>query len=1083
MDLNGNGTISCRSEPSFAETIDFIPDPCFAIDLQGKVIAWNQAIADLTGITREKILGHGDYAYAVPFHGTRRPILIDLVLSWDNEAAGTYTRLENSGDSLVAESENHTFKPSLSYFWNKASRIYGSDGVCIGAIEVIRDITELKRSELELKRAEAEKTIILNTTSELVIYLDLDMRIKWINRAAAEVLDRKEVDLIGRYCYEVWHQRQEPCTDCPVVKAKLTCRPQQSEIATSDGRTWLARSYPVTDQSGKVISLIEFTLEITDRKQTEEKLRQTAASLLEAQRIASIGNWHWDIESGRSEWSDEMFRIMGIEKQEPGYELARSLVHPEDRLSWEESLSSALSGGRPQADYRVVRPDGKTVWIHNEALLLRDENGRAARLIGTAQDVTAQKTIEFQLLSQQIKLRRFTKLQQMIARISTRFANSGAARLNLSIEETLGDIGRFIDVDRSYLFQYSQDLSTVSNTYEWCAQGIRPERLNMQNLPTASLRWSTDSLRRGENIVADSIVGLPEEALAEKELLASQGIRSVLLVPIQCQDCLIGFLGFDAVQRTKHWTAEDILLLRTVSEIVGNTILRVRSEQELRNSEERFRLFMDQSQVAAWMKDEDGRYVYLNRLFQQRFCGQKEWFGKTGPEMWPLKTAAHFEKEDRAVLRSGRPLMTSGSAANVNGTYSYWHYSKFLFQNSAGQRFVAGIGVDITERKKTEDALRISEERHRLALETVQLGTWSFNPGTEKYFFDERSRAMLGMQKSKPVGQPDFLALVHPEDSEKVADAFARVQNPSKGGEEMRVEFRIVRKDGQARWIHANGKAYFRSIGAERKAIHVIGTFMDVTRHKRDEQILLRLNETLEHQVAERTAELARRNKEIKELARKTISAMENDRKAVSKELHDSIGGTLAAIKHQLECRVAEMDTPPPHVTIPLETVVGYLLAAIAESRRITKRLRPHVLDDFGLSAAIRDCLKDFETFYPKTRILFKGGIDEAEFPIDVKIVIYRVLQEALNNVGKHSSADEVYIQCRRYKNWVKLKVKDNGAGFDVRQFYESRELLLEGYGLQSMKERIEICNGKFHIDSAPGKGTTINAAVPLIPS
>ena len=290
MAFSKNGKKRCGDAPFFAEIIDFFPDPCFAIDLQGRVIAWNKALTDLTGIPYSEMIWKGDYAYAVPFYRIKRPILIDLVLAWDEDIARTYKRIIRQGETLIAETENPPFKAQPAYFWNKAQKIYDPNGDCIGAIEVIRDITELKQIELNLKRAEAEKSLILNTTSEIVTYFDLDLRIKWLNSAAAQALGRKECDLLGRPCYEVWHQRSESCTGCPVVKAKLTGKPQQAEIVTPDGRVWLARGYPVLNQSGNVISLIEFTLEITERKHMEEKLKQTTASLLEAQRIAKIGN-------------------------------------------------------------------------------------------------------------------------------------------------------------------------------------------------------------------------------------------------------------------------------------------------------------------------------------------------------------------------------------------------------------------------------------------------------------------------------------------------------------------------------------------------------------------------------------------------------------------------------------------------------------------------------------------------------------------------------------------------------------------------------------------------------------------------
>jgi len=180
----------------------------------------------------------------------------------------------------------------------------------------------------------------------------------------------------------------------------------------------------------------------------------------------------------------------------------------------------------------------------------------------------------------------------------------------------------------------------------------------------------------------------------------------------------------------------------------------------------------------------------------------------------------------------------------------------------------------------------------------------------------------------------------------------------------------------------------------------------------------------------------------------------------------------VAAIKHQLEGRIEAMGTPPESIFMPFERIVDYLGIAITESKRIFKQLPPSLLDDLGLTAAVDQCI------HPKMTVLRRISLAEVGLTSDVKIVLYRVLQEALNNVGKHSHAEEVYIRCHRYKGQVKLKIKDNGFGFDPLEIYGVTNII-GGYGLYRMKERVEICNGEFRIESVPGKGTTILASIP----
>lgn len=241
----------------------------------------------------------------------------------------------------------------------------------------------------------------------------------------------------------------------------------------------------------------------------------------------------------------------------------------------------------------------------------------------------------------------------------------------------------------------------------------------------------------------------------------------------------------------------------------------------------------------------------------------------------------------------------------------------------------------------------------------------------------------------------------------------------------------------------------------------------------------------LEKKVQERTAELEKRNAElealnktVKKMAHKTIVAMENDRKALSKDLHDSIGGSLAAIKLQLEDRLFRMSSMPPLDAMSFEKILGHLSDTIRETRRISRRLRPLELDDFGLLPALNRNLKDFKQFYPKIALTVRIDISEEQIAEDTKTVLYRVFQEAFNNIGRHSQADAVHFNLFRKEKRVCLRIADNGCGFDCRKILQNTHAF-SGYGLSNMRERVEICKGTFNVRSAPGNGTVLDIAIP----
>ena len=144
----------------------------------------------------------------------------------------------------------------------------------------------------------------------------------------------------------------------------------------------------------------------------------------------------------------------------------------------------------------------------------------------------------------------------------------------------------------------------------------------------------------------------------------------------------------------------------------------------------------------------------------------------------------------------------------------------------------------------------------------------------------------------------------------------------------------------------------------------------------------------------------------------------------------DGIGGKLAGIKYSLEKVIAELAPRANGVDKALQETVAAVQSTIAEAQRITHNLHPSVLDDLGLISAMRGYCREFQTVYPSIKVTLNFGLDEENVPSPVKILVYRVLQEAMNNVAKHSQADAVDIGLQKASGCIQLRVADNGTGF-----------------------------------------------------
>lgn len=310
-------------------------------------------------------------------------------------------------------------------------------------------------------------------------------------------------------------------------------------------------------------------------------------------------------------------------------------------------------------------------------------------------------------------------------------------------------------------------------------------------------------------------------------------------------------------------------------------------------------------------------------------------------------------------------------------------------------------------------------------------------------------------------------------------------------------EMEIKREGDTAKHILVNTSP-IRDIGGN--IAGAVGIFHDITERKREKLELQRVRQELENRVTVRTRELLetveslqaeikerkrmenrllRSEAALRQISKKTLETLEADRKTIAKELHDSIGANLAAIKFSIEEKLAKMVSTPPEDLTSLESIVSYLMETIKETKRISANLRPSTMDDLGLCATISWFCREFKTFYKHIAVVQEIDIGESDLSESMKIVIYRILQEAMSNAARHGNPDRIDLRLTKNAQHVLLTISDNGVGFEPATRLTSNDPL-SGYGLLGMRERAEICGGTFTIKSRPGGGTRVAVSIPL---
>lgn len=263
-----------ESERMLTDIINFLPDATFAIDKEGRVIAWNHAIEEMTGISAEEMLGRGDYAYSIPFYGSKRPLLIDLIQEPEEHYSHLYSLIRRNGSSLTAETDLAHPQGSRISVLAKACPLCNEKGEVSGAIESIRDITERKRMEDSLRASEEKFRALVNLSLEGIVITDFSGTLLFVNRAAGMTVDIPDYErLIGtRNVMEFIapESRDEVLRDFHKVSqgtdAYLVCY----KLLTEKKREVLVECIGKKIQFGDIPAMLVSMRDVTGRQQAEQ---------------------------------------------------------------------------------------------------------------------------------------------------------------------------------------------------------------------------------------------------------------------------------------------------------------------------------------------------------------------------------------------------------------------------------------------------------------------------------------------------------------------------------------------------------------------------------------------------------------------------------------------------------------------------------------------------------------------------------------------------------------------------------------------------------------------------------------------
>jgi len=504
---------------------------------------------------------------------------------------------------------------------------------------------------------------------------------------------------------------------------------------------------------------------------------------------------------------------------------------------------------------------------------------------------------------------------------------------------------------------------------------------------------------------------------------------------------------------------------------------RNRLEQALRESELRFRFFMQHVPAAAWIKDHHFRYTYVNRTYERvygRVAGDV--LGRHDFDLHTEELARFFRDEDEKILRSQEAAQRLHELPYADGRPGHWLVVKFPLRDAAGQTGVAGIAVDITERKQAEDALQALLE-----------GTASV---TGERFFTALVRSVARATKVRYAFVTELLGGARPRLRMLAIWAGDRLGKPVEY-DVAHTPCEIVIKRGEACYAESVQEAFPQDKDlVDLGAASYLGIAMLDASGKTighlcilDDKPLLderRIASLLKIFVSRAAAELERMQAEdalrrsqgeIRGLLDRLVSMQESERRRVADELHDLIGQNLTALGIDLQALKQRLQAAGDQIAGPrLDAMAGLLDTTIDAIRGVMTDLRPAALEEFGLLPALRWYASQFgKRTGMKVSTHAEGR--EVRLAPDTDLALFRIVQEALTNAAKHSGGSSVEINIR-YGDGLRLTVQDDGHGFAIPDGAR------RGFGLPTMRERAEAHGGSLRVEF-PGRGTRVVVEIP----
>ncbi|HMJ47742.1 MAG TPA: PAS domain S-box protein [Ferruginibacter sp.] len=967
----------------------------------------------------------------------------------------------------------------------------------------------------------AELNNVFERITDAFIALDNSWRYTYMNSHAEKMHNKKAADLVGKSIWEEFPDLVEQPFYHALMKAKETQESVRIELYYATTDKWFEDLiYP----SANGISV--YYHDITNRKKAEldlefnvEKLKisqeELKISIERFELVAKATNdavWDWDIRANTI-WGNDNFRgiFNAAPKSDISFEDFTGRIHPEDRTfvlsNFETALKNKSNFLTEEFSFRIN--DGTYRNIYDRAYILYNSANEPYRMLGAMQDITEQK------LSQQ-KIQMETEMSDSIINslpgVFYLASREKFYRWNYNLELVTGyshdeiqnliPIALFPDEEKERLrekitgvFKKGEDsvetkfllkngetvpyyFTAMRIQYEGetllmgVGMDISERERSMQRLEESEEKYRTlieeasdgffISNQQGELVdVNTSAITLSGYTMDE---LMGMNIREIILTentqasPVKIKELLKGEVIVDEkviMQKSGSPVYVEISSKQLpdgrIQSIARNITARKKAEENIRSSEEMRRLIMNAALDAIICIDTRGLITFWNSQAENIFGWKATdvYDKKLSEVIIPPAFRQRHEAGLRNYLQSGKSeilnVLLELTAVNRENIEFPVEVS-ILPLRQGGEEFFCAYIRDITARKKAEEEVKSSELKYRLLFNQNPLPMWMITTD-DRTFLDVNAAAMAFYGYTKD----EFLNM-----------SILDIRPQEEAGRIKKTEFKTPGISDVGIWTH-------QKKDGTKVRVHIITH--DIMYEGKYAKLVL-ANDVTDRMIAE--DKLKKSHEDFRQLATHLENIRESERTHIAREIHDELGQQLTGLKMDISWIKKKLNPADIELNKKMKDTIQLVDTTVKTVRRIATELRPSILDDLGIIAAMEWQTEEFEKRF-KIKSAFKSNVANIAISSDYATAIFRIYQESLTNVVRHANASRVNSSLEIKDNILVLNISDNGKGFNATEITNKKTL-----GLLGMKERTLLMGGTYEISSRDGKGTSVIIIVPL---